>query len=261
MILGNRIGEEKLNKFGSKMKIVDYRNAKDIDVYFEEYNWVAKNKQYYNFKIGNIKCPYEPKVYNSGYLGEGKYKCKENGKTTRIYNTWNSMIERCCSQKFKNKNHTYSICKVCDEWLNFQVFAEWFHENYYEINGEIIDLDKDFLSGKTKIYSPQTCVFIPQSINKTIIHTRNKHSGLPTGVIHANDNANVYVVKYRENNKDVFVGRFHSVEDAYNAYLCAKNNRLKDLLNKYKEYMPNNVCDAIENYINTNKIKAACEAA
>ena len=56
----NRIGEEKLNNFGSKMKIVKYNSCSDVDIYFEEYNWTAKNKTYKVFKDGTIKCPYEP---------------------------------------------------------------------------------------------------------------------------------------------------------------------------------------------------------
>lgn len=34
----NRIGERNYNNFGSEMVIVEYRGAKDIDVYFPEYN-------------------------------------------------------------------------------------------------------------------------------------------------------------------------------------------------------------------------------
>ena len=41
----DRIGEERVNSFGSKMVITDYRNRRDIDVYFPEYNWTAKHVQ------------------------------------------------------------------------------------------------------------------------------------------------------------------------------------------------------------------------
>ena len=74
----DRTGEENINEFGSKMIIKEYKSNKDIDVYFPEYNWTAKHVQYNNFKNGTIKCPYEPRVYGVGYLGEGKYKAFEN---------------------------------------------------------------------------------------------------------------------------------------------------------------------------------------
>ena len=74
----DRTGEERVNKFGSKMIIKEYRKSRDIDVYFPEYNWIAKSKQYNDFKNGFIKCPYEKRYYGVGYLGEGKYKMSEN---------------------------------------------------------------------------------------------------------------------------------------------------------------------------------------
>ena len=81
----DRIDEERLNKFGSKIIIKEYRNNYDIDVYFPEYNWVFKHTRYNEFKKGKIKCPYEPRYYGKGYLGEGEYKVRENGKLNKYY--------------------------------------------------------------------------------------------------------------------------------------------------------------------------------
>ena len=58
----DRIGEEKVNKFGSKMIIKEYRKYSDIDVYFPEYDWTFKYTRYDHFKNGTIKCPYEPRI-------------------------------------------------------------------------------------------------------------------------------------------------------------------------------------------------------
>ena len=91
----NRTGERAVNNFGSEMVIVKYNNKRDIDVYFPEYDWIAKNTRYDVFKNGNIKCPYEKRYYGIGYIGEGKYKACENGKDTRVYKTWHHMLERC----------------------------------------------------------------------------------------------------------------------------------------------------------------------
>ena len=62
----NRTGEENINNFGSKMVIVEYRKWDDVDVYFPEYNWTFEHVQYDKFKKGNIKCPYEPRIYSKG---------------------------------------------------------------------------------------------------------------------------------------------------------------------------------------------------
>ena len=71
----NRTGEENINTFGSKMIIKEYRGCMDIDVYFPEYDWVLKNTRYGDFKNRKIKCPYEPRYYGVGYLGEGNIRC------------------------------------------------------------------------------------------------------------------------------------------------------------------------------------------
>ena len=52
----DRTGEERLNNFGSKMTIKEYRNKRDIDVCFPEYNWVFKHATYQSFKKRNIRC-------------------------------------------------------------------------------------------------------------------------------------------------------------------------------------------------------------
>lgn len=132
----DRIGEKNCNNFGSEMIIVDYRKAIDIDVYFPEYDWIAKGVQYNSFKTGLIKCSYEKRTYGIGYLGEGEYKASENGKDTRVYKTWTDMLQRCYDEKYQKRQPTYIGCEVCDEWLNFQNFAKWYDENYYEIEGE-----------------------------------------------------------------------------------------------------------------------------
>ena len=52
--MNNRIGEKNINNFGSEMIITGYRNNKDIDIYFPEYDWTFKHAQYPKFKKGNI---------------------------------------------------------------------------------------------------------------------------------------------------------------------------------------------------------------
>ena len=106
----DRTGEERVNSFGSKMIIRNYRNRRDIDVYFPEYNWTFEHTRYNEFKNGEIKCPYEQRIYGVGYLGEGKYKAKENGKNTDEYKIWYNMLERCYDIKYQEKYPAYKGC-------------------------------------------------------------------------------------------------------------------------------------------------------
>ena len=152
----DRTGETGINNFGSEIIIIGYRKYSEIDVYFPEYDWTFKNATYQSFKNGEIKCPYEKRVYGIGYLAEGKYKPKENGKHTKVYKTWKDMLGRCYDTKIQEKYPTYKDCKVDKNWHNFQNFAKWYYDNYYEVEGERMELDKDILFKHNKIYSPET---------------------------------------------------------------------------------------------------------
>ena len=101
---------------------------------FPEYDWTFEHATYQSFKNGNIKCPYESRIYGVGYLGEGKYKAKKNGKDTEEYRIWYHMLRRCYSPKYQEQEPTYEGCTVENNWLNFQNMGKWIEENYYEIS-------------------------------------------------------------------------------------------------------------------------------
>lgn len=124
-------------------------------------------------KKGNVRNVYDRNLFNVGYLGEGIYKSKVNRKNTTQYNAWQNMLRRCYNESYQEKHPTYIGCEVIKEWHNFQNFTKWYDENYYEIEGQIMDLDKDIMVIGNKIYSPETYLFVPQSINK-LFTTRSK---------------------------------------------------------------------------------------
>lgn len=165
----DRTGEIGVNKQGVKMWILKYNKANDIIVQFES-GYVVKSK-YINFMDGKIRDPYTISIYRHGYMGCGKYKTVHNGKHTKAYRVWASMLERCYSNS--ERLPSYEDCTVCVEWHNYQNFAKWFDDNYYKIEGERIELDKDILYDNNKIYSPFTCVFTPGDIN--LMFRKNKN--------------------------------------------------------------------------------------
>jgi hypothetical protein len=248
----DRTGERGINNFGSKMIIVEYRTNRDIDVYFPEYNWTAKNRRYDNFKKGKISCPYERKVYEVGYPGEGEYKVKENGKNTRVYDTWHNMLYRCYDSKYHKKQPTYTNCEVDEDWLNFQNFAKWYYDNYYEVKDEIMHLDKDILVKHNKIYSPDTCVFVPQKINGLFIK-RDKSRG--ESVIGTSSLKNgKYIVHCSMINpetgesKGKHLGIYETQDKAFEVYKYYKEKNIKEVADYYKDLIPIKLYDALYNY-------------
>ena len=139
----NRTGETKQNNHGTTMKIIAYRGNNDIDVEFQDEHHHVKNTTYSNFKRGNVKNPYDKDLFGVGYLGVGKYKCKRDNEEnlSEVYETWMGMLRRCYFDNIKFPAY-YDKCIVCEEWHNFQNFAEWYEENKYPVN-ERLHIDKD----------------------------------------------------------------------------------------------------------------------
>ena len=169
-----RIGEVNYNEFGSKMIITRYKNCENINVFFPEYNCTVNGIKYDNFKRGETKCPYEKRTCGVGYLGEGKYKVWENSRQIRVYHTWVNMLMRCYDDKFHEKHSTYIECETSEIFHNFQNFGAWDSENFYIVEGETMCLDKDILVKGNKIYSPDTCIYVPQTINNSFTTSDKK---------------------------------------------------------------------------------------
>lgn len=248
----NRTGETGVNNFGSEMVIVEYRKYSDIDVYFPEYDWVYKSAGYNNFKKGNIKCPYEKRCYDIGYLGEGKYKCKENGKKTRVFSTWYNMLQRCYSEEYHKKKPTYIGCETSKDFYNFQNFGAWDNENYYTIEGEKMCLDKDILVKRNKIYSPETCIFVPNTIN--VLFTK-RDNARGESVIGTHPHRGKYVAECHIINpetgksKKEYLGIYDTQEKAFKVYKYYKEKNIKMVADYFRTQIPENLYNAMYNYI------------
>ena len=246
-------GEENINNFGSKMIITRYKTNRDIDVYFPEYDWTIKHTRYKEFKNGKIKCPYERRVFGVGYIGKGRYKANENGKKTKCYKTWHNMLQRCYDTKYHEKYTTYINCKVCEEWLCFQNFAEWFDENYYEIEGQKMCLDKDILNKGNKIYSPDNCIFVPEKINNLFVKSDKIRGEYPIGVCY-DKNAKKFVAQckiydFKENkSKKKYLGLYDTLEKAFEVYKQFKEKYIKNMADYYKDLIPTKLYDAMYLY-------------
>ena len=247
----DRTGEEGYNNFGSKMIIKEYRNKRDIDVYFPKYNWTFEHVQYNTFKRGNVKCPYEPRYYGKGYLGEGKYKMSENRKLKKEFNIWYRMLERCYDPKFHEKESTYEECEVEEYLLNFQHMGEWLESNYYEIPGEIMCLDKDILNKGNKVYSRETCIFVPQKINSLFVKRDNDRGKCPIG-IHQLPSGNYGVQCNNGYGKRIYLGTYTTKEEAFQAYKQYKEKIIKKVIGSYEGKIPepfySRLRDAMYNY-------------
>lgn len=233
----DRTGEINYNSFESKMIIKEYRSRMDIDVYFPEYHWIFEHAQYNSFKKGTIKCPYERREYNHGYLGEGKYKMFENGKHKKEYLIWHGMLQRCYDPKFHEKHPTYKGCEVEEYLLNFQHMGKWINENYYEVPGEIMCLDKDILHKGNKVYSRETCIFVPQRINLLFTKRDSVRGNNPIG-ISLRSSGNYRVQCGDGYGKRITLGTYSTKEEGFQVYKNYKEKIIKKTIDLYESIIP-----------------------
>ena len=204
---------------------------------FPEYDWTFKHATYQSFKKGNIKCPYERRFYGVGYLGEGKYKMSKNGKLTDKYIIWHSMLTRCYDPKYQEKYTTYKGCRVEEYLLNFQHMGEWIKDNYYEVPGERMCLDKDILCKGNKIYSKDTCIFVPERINLLFIKSNKRRGGNPIGVIEL-PSGNYEAYCNNGYGKLDHLGTYSTKEETFQVYKKYKEKVIKEVIDSYKGKIP-----------------------
>lgn len=183
-----------------------------------------------------------------GSVGKGKYNSIKDSKAYRV---WKGMLDRCYNEKHRNKYKTYIDCEVCEEWLNFQNFTEWFYENYYEIEGEEMHLDKDILIKGNKTYSPDTCIFVPKRINSLFTKCDRARGNLPVGVRYRRDTNKYRVECSTQKNRvkhRVSLGQYDTVEEAFKVYKQFKENYIKEVAEEYKHKIPVKLYEALINY-------------
>lgn len=237
----NRTGEKHLTKEGYTIEIIEYFRAINCTLQFED-GIIIKNRCYSDIVKGNIKNPNHKSVCNTGYVEIGEYNRKKNFK---IYHTWQSMLERCYSKKRQEKFPTYGEVTVCAEWHNFQVFAQWFENNYNSETMEDWHLDKDILIKSNKIYSPENCVFIPPQINTLLIKCDSVRGGLPIGVSKFKEK---FKAQISTNGKIAHIGYFTTSQEAFQAYKTAKENQIKCVANEWKDKITEKTYQALINY-------------
>ncbi len=177
-----------------------------------------------------------------------------NGKTLRSYNTWRNMLRRCYDVKYQARP-TYKGCTVCEQWHSYKNFKAWYKANYYEIEGQRMEIDKDIIQKGNKIYSPQTCVFVPTCINSLFIKCNATRGDLPVGVsINKRSDYRKYQVHCQifqldsATSKHTGIGCFPTINQAFIAYKITKEANIKLVANYYKEQIPNELYDAMMTY-------------
>lgn len=96
-------------------------------------------------------------------------KIKYSIQNKNIYKVWYDMNRRC--NDLSNKYYGAKGVKVCQEWTEYQTFANWAINNGYKKG---LQLDKD-TRGNGLLYSPGTCCFLTPLQNSNNRSTSKKY--------------------------------------------------------------------------------------
>lgn len=162
---------------------------------------------------------------------------KINGKTTKEYRIWSGFLGRCFDEKRRSSSPTYADCTVSENFKNYSYFYDWC-QNQIGFGKEGYHLDKDLLSGESKIYSEDTCVFIPCEINVQFSGGKTKQFHLPAGITWNRDrwkDTFSYLVRISKKGKIKYIGRWKDLDLAIAAYTEAKKAYLLELAEEHKD--------------------------
>jgi len=147
--------------------------------------------------------------------------------TCPFYKRWKNMMERCYSKSMHIRKPSCKGSSVCDEWLTFSNFKRWMINQDWQ--GK--HLDKDIVKTGNKIYSPRTCIFVTQEINKLLIYSPSCTGKYPQGVTLSKDGIKLQA-GCRVNGIRKGLGLFDNPESASKAYKKFKSKLILSVAEK-----------------------------
>jgi len=174
-----------------------------------------------------------------------------DGKLIREYQLWKGVLERCFTDGFKQSRPTYEGVTCSKEWLSMTTFIE----DVSQMRGFGLDgwaLDKDILQKGNKLYSKDTCCFVPAEVNSLLTKSDNSRGEWPVGV-DFHKVSGKFRAGLRINGKTKHLGLFNTPEQAFQAYKLAKEAYIKVVAQQWQHLLDEKVFQALLDYeVNIN---------
>ena len=243
------VGKICKSNLSGDFKVLKYNNMANVEIQFLKTGYET-SATLNNIKSGGVKDPYLPSVYGVGITGT-KYPPTINGVKTKEYGLWQNMLERCYSEAFKKKRPTYEGCKCSENFESFEYFYEWCNKQigFGNEGGENpFHLDKDLLTKGNKVYSEDSCIFIPNEINLLLTKRTTSRGKHLIGVCWHNASKSFIAMVNKNKGKQEYLGCFKTEIEAFNAYKEAKESFIKEQAEKWKGKIDERAYEALMNY-------------
>ena len=241
----NCVGKVCKSKSSGDFKILKYNGSKDVEIQFSKTGYET-TVQLGSIKIGSVKDPYSASVYDVGISGT-KYPPTINDVKTKEYGLWQNMLQRCYSDSFKKRRPTYEDCKCSENFKSYEYFYEWCHSQI-GFDNEGWQLDKDLLIKGNRVYSEDSCIFIPNEINLLLTKRTTSRGKHLIGVCWHNASKSFIAMVNKNKGKQEHLGCFKTEIEAFNAYKEAKESFIKEQAEKWKGKIDERAYEALMNY-------------
>ena len=239
------VGKVCKSKSSGDFKIVKYNDSKDVEIQFSKTGYEA-TAELGNIRNGCVKDQYAPSVFGVGILGT-KYLTTINGRTTKEYELWTHMLQRCYSNTLKKKQPTYEGCAVSENFKYYEYFYDWCNKQIGFGNKDW-HLDKDLLIKGNKVYSENTCVFLPHEINQILVKRTASRGEHLIGVSWDKTNKAFKAQVNKNKGKPENLGYFKTEIEAFNSYKTAKESFIKEQAEKWKDKIDERAYNALMKY-------------
>lgn len=180
-----------------------------------------------------------------------RYPTRDEINNLKEYNLWADMLRR-CTPEFWNERPAYTGVTCSENFKSYEYFYEWCQQqNGFRSkhdNGRFWHLDKDILVRGNKVYSEDTCVFLPQNINLLITDSKGIRGKYPIGVTF-DSRRNKFQSRCHDGTGTLkHLGLFYTAEDAFQAYKVYKEVLIKQVANEYRTQIDPRAYQALLNY-------------
>lgn len=243
------VGEVFTTKSWGDLKIIAYNGNRKVRVKFIQTGYEVETSLR-DIRKGCVRDRLLPSVYGVGVVGSEPIVDKD-GKKLKEYELWCSMLLRVYDSKKLLEFPTYKDCSISDNFKSFPYFKDWCNNqvgfNNKDQAGNLFHLDKDLLLKGNKLYSEDTCVFLPSKINTLLPKCDRSRGDCYIGVS-LNKSNGLYVANVNLSGKQKRLGCFNTELEAFLAYKQAKENYIKTIAEDWKNKIDTRAYEALMNY-------------
>ncbi len=225
------------------VKILEYKNNKQVVIMFLNTGFITEESMGV-IRSGHIRDSSLPTTCGFGYIDIEGASIGRN--MTKEYRLWNNMVNRCYNEVTRHIYSAYEDCFVADEWKYLSKFKDWC-EKQVGFDQDKWHLDKDILVKGCKVYSKDTCCFVPPEINCALPNSKSVRGTLPSGVIYNNTKTR-YRARIQRGYKWESLGTYDTPEEAFYAYKPVKEAHIKSLAEKWKDKIDPRVYEVLMNW-------------